>query len=134
MLRRRKRPVKKNPVFYLQYAHARIQSILRKVDEIADFTGKADLKVLTHKTEIALLKKLLSFPEAVSLAASHREPHRLITYLNELASEFTSFYHDCRIVGEEENLMFARSELAKATATVLANGLTILGITAPESM
>lgn len=124
----------KNPVFYLQYAHARIQSILRKVDEIADFTGKADLKILTQQTEIALLKKLLSFPEAVSLAASHREPHRLITYLNELASEFTSFYHDCRIVGEEEDLMFARSELAKATATVLANGLAILGITAPDRM
>jgi arginyl-tRNA synthetase len=124
----------KNPVFYLQYAHARIQSILRKVEEIADFSTAADLSKLSHETEITLIKKLLSFPDAVSIAASNREPHRVITYLNELASNFTSFYHDCRIVGEEERLMQARSELAKATATILANGLTILGISAPERM
>lgn len=124
----------KNPVYYLQYAHARIQSILRKVEEIADFSDPVELGQLTHEAEITLIKKLLSFPDAVSLAASHREPHRVITYLNELASNFTSFYHDCRIVGEEEAVMQARSQLAKATATVLANGLTILGITAPDRM
>lgn len=124
----------KNPVFYLQYAHARIQSILRKVDEVAGFSGDADLNKLTHEAEITLIKKLLSFPDAVALAASHREPHRVITYLNELASNFTSFYHDCRIVGEEDSIMFARSELAKATATVLSNGLSILGISAPDRM
>lgn len=124
----------KNPVFYLQYAHARIQSILRKIDEIAEFSGDVDLSVLKHDSEITLIKKLIAFPEAISLAALHREPHRLITYLNELASTFTSFYHDCRIIGEEENLMQARSSLAKATATVLANGLGILGIAAPDRM
>lgn len=124
----------KNPVFYLQYAHARIQSILRKIDEIAEFSDEVDLSVLKHESEITLIKKLMAFPEAISLAALHREPHRLITYLNELASTFTSFYHDCRIIGEEENLMQARSSLAKATATVLANGLGILGIAAPDRM
>lgn len=124
----------KNPVFYLQYAHARIQSILRKIDEIAEFSDEVDLSVLKHESEITLIKKLMAFPEAISLAALHREPHRLITYLNELASTFTSFYHDCRIIGEEENLMQARSSLAKATATVLANGLRILGIAAPDRM
>ncbi|MEX0905911.1 MAG: arginine--tRNA ligase [Balneolaceae bacterium] len=124
----------KNPVFYLQYAHARIQSILRKVDEIAEFSGDADLALLIHDAEITLIKKMLSFPAAISQAAHHREPHRVITYLNELASDFTSFYHDCRIVGEDENLMQARSELARATARVLANGLGILGITAPDRM
>ena len=124
----------KNPVFYLQYAHARIQSILRKVDEIAEFSGDEDLTVLTHDSEITLIKKMLSFPDAVSLAASHREPHRVITYLNELASNFTTFYHDCRIVGEDDTIMHARSVLAKAVASVLKNGLGILGITAPERM
>ena len=124
----------KNPVFYLQYAHARIQSILRKIDEIGEFSDDVDLSVLTHESEITLIKKLIAFPEAISLAAQHREPHRLITYLNELASTFTSFYHDCRIIGEEKNLMQARTNLAKATATVLANGLGILGIAAPDRM
>ncbi|PWN05572.1 arginine--tRNA ligase [Rhodohalobacter mucosus] len=126
----------KNPVFYLQYAHARIQSILRKVDELTGpgSTTGSDLTVLTHETEITLIKKLLAFPDAVALAASHREPHRVITYLNELASDFTSFYHDCRIVGEEESVMGARSELARASATVLRNGLGILGINAPDRM
>lgn len=124
----------KNPVFYLQYAHARIQSILRKIDEIADFKSDVDLSVLTHDSEITLIKKMLSFPDAVSLAATHREPHRVITYLNELASDFTTFYHDCRIIGEEEKIMHARSELARATAIVLSNGLSILGITAPDQM
>lgn len=124
----------KNPVFYLQYAHARIQSILRKIDEIADFNNETDFSILTHDSEITLIKKMLSFPESISLAAKHREPHRVITYLNELASDFTTFYHDCRIIGEDENLMQARSELAKAAAQILANGLTILGISAPDRM
>lgn len=124
----------KNPVFYLQYAHARIQSILRKIDEIAEFSEDIDLSLLTHESEITLIKKLISFPDAISLSALHREPHRLITYLNELASTFTTFYHDCRIIGEEETLMQARTHLAKATATVLANGLGILGIAAPDRM
>ncbi|NBC03025.1 MAG: arginine--tRNA ligase [Bacteroidetes bacterium] len=124
----------KNPVFYLQYAHARIQSILRKIDEIAEFIDDIDLSVLTHESEITLIKKLIAFPVAISLAAQHREPHRLITYLNELASSFTSFYHDCRIIGEEEEIMQARTGLATATATVLANGLGILGIEAPDRM
>ncbi len=131
---RAKEAGEKNPVFYLQYAHARIQSILRKVSSMADFSEQPDLSVLTHTSEISLIKKLLDFPDAVALAAAHREPHRLITYLNELASDFTSFYHDCRIIGEPENLMHARMVLAQATARVLANGLTILGISAPDRM
>ena len=124
----------KNPVFYLQYAHARIQSILRKIEEIAEFSGEPDFTLLQHETEISLIKKMLGFPEAISLAAKHREPHRVITFLNELASDFTSFYHDCRIIGEDEKLMHARSELASAVAQILANGLAILGITAPDRM
>lgn len=124
----------KNPVFYLQYAHARIQSILRKVNELSECNDGPDLSLLTHESEITLIKKMLGFPAAVSQAAFHREPHRVITYLNELASDFTSFYHDCRIIGENENLMQARSTLAAGVARVLANGLGILGIHAPDRM
>lgn len=124
----------KNPVFYLQYAHARISSILRKVEEEYEFSGKADFALLTHPSEITLIKTMLKFPETVNNAARLREPHHVINFLNELASAFTSFYHDCRILGEDENLAQARMELAKATAQVLRNGLGILGISAPEQM
>ncbi|MGM0546205.1 MAG: arginine--tRNA ligase [Bacteroidota bacterium] len=126
----------KNPVFYLQYAHARIHSILRKVDQDYDFNVEDDpkLELLTHDAETALIKSLLRFPEMIQSAADTREPHRLINYLEDLASTFTSFYHDCRILGEEEELVQARSALAKATAQVLANGLGILGISAPKKM
>lgn len=124
----------KNPVFYLQYAHARISSILRKVEEEYDFSEDPDLSLLTHPSEITLIKTMLKFPETIGNAARLREPHHVITFLNELASAFTSFYHDCRILGEEEELVQARTELAKAVAQVLRNGLGILGITAPEQM
>lgn len=126
----------KNPVFYLQYAHARIQSILRKKAELSEGAAEEepDLSLLTHESEITLIKKLIGFPEVIALAADQREPHKVITYLNELASDFTSFYHDCRIIGEEKSLMDARTDLARATAQVLANGLGILGISAPDRM
>jgi arginyl-tRNA synthetase len=124
----------KNPVFYLQYAHARIASILRKVEDEYDFSGKVDLSLLNHPTEITLIKTMLKFPDTISTSARNREPHHVITFLNELASDFTSFYHDCRILGEDESLAQARMELAKAVAQVLRNGLGILGITAPDQM
>lgn len=126
----------KNPVFYLQYAHARIHSILRKVEQGYSFNVKDQpkLELLTHESETTLIKSLLRFPEMIQSAAESREPHRLINYLEDLASAFTSFYHDCRILGEEVELVQARSALAKATAQVLANGLGILGISAPEKM
>ncbi|WP_103664952.1 arginine--tRNA ligase [Gracilimonas amylolytica] len=124
----------KNPVFYLQYAHARISSILRKVNDEYELSGRANLKLLEHPSEIMLIKTMLKFPETVGNAARLREPHHVITFLNELASAFTSFYHDCRILGEDEELAHARTELAKATAQVLRNGLGILGISAPDQM
>lgn len=124
----------KNPVFYLQYAHARISSILRKAEEEYSFSKEADLSLLKHDSEEGLIKTILRFPEMIVGAANAREPHRLINFLNDVASAFTSFYHDCRIIGLDENLAQARIELAKATAQVLRNGLTILGISAPENM
>src|SRR5690554_6722049 len=119
----------KNPVFYLQYAHARIASILRKADEVYAFgtDSSANLQLLTHKAEIALIKTMLKLPDIIANAAEVKEPHRLINYLNDVASAFTSFYHDCRIVGVDEELAKARIELSKATAQILRNGLTILG-------
>lgn len=124
----------KNPVFYLQYAHARIHSILRKIEQEYAFEDQPDLSLLTHESETNLIKSLIRFPEMIGSAAESREPHRLINYLDDLASHFTSFYHDCRILGEEEALVQARTALATATAQVLANGLGILGISAPEQM
>lgn len=124
----------KNPVFYLQYAHARISSILRKVTDEYDFIGEAYLSLLTHPSEIKLIKTMLKFPVNVANAARLREPHHVITFLNDLASDFTTFYHDCRILGEDEKLAQARMALAKAVAQVLKNGLGILGITSPDQM
>jgi arginyl-tRNA synthetase len=131
---RAKEAGEKNPVFYLQYAHARIHSILRKVNEEHDFENEPELELLTHESEVQLIKTMIRFPEMIASAAESREPHRLINFLEDLASDFTSFYHDCRILGEEEKLVQARAALAKAVAQVLANGLGILGITAPEQM
>tara|TARA_R110000868_G_scaffold408293_5_gene690988 strand:+ start:17943 stop:19571 length:1629 start_codon:yes stop_codon:yes gene_type:complete len=124
----------KNPVFYLQYAHARIFSILRKAEEVYSFSKDVQLNLLKEDAETSLMKTLFKFPEAIQSAADAREPHRLINYLNDVASAFTSFYHDCRIMGMEDDLAQARIELAKTTSQVLKNGLTILGISAPERM
>jgi len=124
----------KNPVFYLQYAHARIASILRKAEKEYSFDSETDLSNLTHEKEEALIKTLLRFPEMIENAAEAREPHRLINFLNDVASAFTGFYHDCRIIGIESGIAQARIELCKATSQVLRNGLTILGISAPEEM
>lgn len=120
----------KNPVFYLQYAHARIHSILRK----SDAPSTAALGLLVHPSEQALLKTLVDFPEAIRSAAQSKEPHRLINHLNDLATDFHRFYHDCRILGEAPDLAGARTALLHAVARVMNNGLTILGISAPERM
>ncbi|MCG8373641.1 MAG: arginine--tRNA ligase [Balneolales bacterium] len=124
----------KNPVFYLQYAHARICSILRKAEEEYTFEHALDLKQLKENAETSLIKTLFKFPKAIQSAADAKEPHRLINFLNDVASAFTTFYHDCRIIGVEPELAQARIALAKTTALVLKNGLIILGITAPERM
>ena len=125
----------KNPVFYLQYAHARICSIERKAEEVGvDVTDTPDWGLLTHESETALMKELLRLPEQIGSAAEAMEPHRLATYLRDVATSFNQFYRDCHIVGEEPALAAARLALARATRIVLGNGLTALGITAPEQM
>jgi len=125
----------KNPVFYLQYAHARICSILRKAEEVGfAFQEDADLTLLRHEAEIALIKELLLFPEVLQRAAETKEPQQVSNYLRDVAVAFTQFYGNCRIVGEEPSLATARRALAEATRIVLHNGLTVLGISAPERM
>lgn len=126
----------KNPVFYLQYAHARICSILQKAAEIALASDPtlARLPLLEHETEVALIKEIIQFPQIVVSCAQAREPHRLATYLRGVAEAFTRFYHSCRIIGERREVALARMALAQATGITLRNGLGILGISAPERM
>ena len=124
----------KNPVYYLQYAHARISNIIQR-------SGKANIEplsynseLLIHGQEIALLKKLEQFPGVVRASLSSLEPQTIANYLQDTAGNFHKYYAECRIIGNDENLTKARIALALATKKVLANGLSILGISAPEKM
>jgi len=125
----------KNPVFYLQYAHARICSVIDKAEEVGfSYDEDADLSLLTHEDEIALMKELLRFPQALQNAADARAPHFVPNYLRDVATAFSQFYDNCRIIGEEDELATARMHLALAAQTVLANGLNVLGISTPRNM
>ncbi|PEN14450.1 arginine--tRNA ligase [Longibacter salinarum] len=125
----------KNPVFYLQYAHARICSIVDKAEDVGfTFEDEVDLSLLTHEDETSLIKELLRFPTVIDQAAKARAPHFIPTYLREVASAFSQFYGSCRIIGEDKELATARMNLARATQTVIHNGLTVLGIDAPREM
>jgi arginyl-tRNA synthetase len=125
----------KNPVFYLQYAHARICSIIDKAEEVGfSPDADADLSLLTHEAEIDLMKELLDFPQALQSAADARAPHFVPNYLRDVATAFSQFYDHCRIIGEDDDLATARMHLALATKTVLKNGLTVLGLSAPRNM
>ncbi|MCH7963102.1 MAG: arginine--tRNA ligase [Bacteroidetes bacterium] len=123
-----------NPVFYLQYAHARICSILRTVVEENIISSVENLNLLVKEEEQQLLKKLNKYEEEILYASENFEPHRICSYLEELAAAFHKFYTFCRILGSEKKLAEARLALAEATKIVLQNGLGILGVTAPERM
>jgi arginyl-tRNA synthetase len=126
-----------NPVFYVQYAHARICSILRKLKEegitLPDITG-IDLTLLTANEEIELIRKLSEYPEEIALSAKTLEPSRLTRYVMDVASYFHSFYNACRVKGEEEALMMARLALVDCTRIVIRNVLDLISIQAPEKM
>jgi arginyl-tRNA synthetase len=126
-----------NPVFYVQYAHARIHSIFRealargvKVPAI----NETDLSVLVEPEETALTRRLSAFPEEVEKAAADLAPHRIVFYAYDLAGDFHSFYNAHRVLGVEPELESARLVLAEASRIVLANSLSLLGISAPEQM
>lgn len=125
----------KNPVFYLKYAHARICSILDNIENSSEILNDIpNFDLLTQKEEIDLTKSIIDFPEYIRLAANKYEPQIIVEYLREFASNFSSFYHNCRIKGEEAEILKARLHLANIAKIVLKNGLTILGISAPRNM
>ena len=130
---------KESPVYYVQYANARIHSIHRKAAELgvaARPLADVDLAPLTHEREIELLRTLEALPEVVELACVERAPHKVTTWVRELADRFHGFYHDCRVLGDEVDpaTTQARLWLVEATRIGLAVGLDLLGVTAPESM
>ena len=123
-----------NPVYYVQYAHARIASILRLAGERGiDFSG-GDVSLLTTGPELSLIRKALLLPEIVEVVATTLEPHHLAYYAQDLATVFHSFYKQCRVVSEDEALSQARLKLVKAAQIVLARTLHLMGMTAPEKM
>ena len=133
-----------NPVYYVQYAHARIASILRKAadeevasDEdavVAAAMDPAALGAAGEASERALVRRLLEFPAEVATAAERRAPHRLCSYATATAADFHSFYRDCRVVGAEPDVEAARLGLCVATKRTIAATLELLGVTAPERM
>ena len=134
------RQTQDNPVFYVQYAHARLASILRNAADLDLAPAGADFDpaLLSHPREGDLLRALAEFPRVVGQAAVLREPHRVARYLEDTAASFHRFYDDCRVLplGDEEPtpLHAARLLLVAATRQVIANGLGLLGVTAPERM
>jgi arginyl-tRNA synthetase len=130
-----KKQSNENPVYYVQYAHARACSILRNAAEAgvaADSTATG--RHLVHPSEQGLVRHLLDFPDVVALAAERRETHEVPRHVYELASAFSAFYRDCKVLTDDAALSSARLALVDATRGVLANGLDLLGISAPESM
>jgi arginyl-tRNA synthetase len=126
-----------NPVYYVQYGHARIASIFRYAQERGVLLEGGDVSLLTHPAELALIREMLRLPAIVSLCAETLSSHQLTHYAQQLASAFHSFYKECRVVSNDPadaGLSRARLKLVLAAKTVLANTLGLMGVTAPESM
>jgi arginyl-tRNA synthetase len=127
-----------NPVYYVQYAHARLCALARNAAELGITPNTAHLDLLTHDKEGTLIRNIGEFPRILTTAAALREPHRVSRYLEDLAGDYHRFYDSCRVLpqGDEEpgDLHAARLALCAATRQVIANGLGILGVSAPERM
>ncbi len=129
-----KRQAPENPVYYVQYAHARIAGILRLARGRKIDYRRGDTSYLKEEAEFALISELFLFPEVIELAAMNLEPHHLPHYAQELATTFHNFYERCRVVSQDEALTWARLKLVEATRIVLSKLLKLMGITAPEQM
>jgi arginyl-tRNA synthetase len=123
-----------NPVYYVQYAHARIASILRVAGEKGASSDGGDVSLLTSEPELVLIRKMLLLPEMVELICSSLEPHHLTYYAQDLATVFHSFYMQCRVVSDNEELTSARLKLVKAAKTILGRTLNLMGMDAPDKM
>jgi arginyl-tRNA synthetase len=127
-----------NPVYYVQYAHARLSALARNAAELGVIADTAHLELLTHDKEGTLIRNIGEFGRVLKTAAALREPHRAARYLEDLAGDYHRFYDSCRVLprGDEEatSLTIARLWVCAATATVLRNGLAVLGVHAPERM
>jgi arginyl-tRNA synthetase len=132
-----KRQSNENPVYYVQYGHARISSIMRLAAEREleiPCYAKVDLKLLKLPEEIFLIKSIISFPEVIEESTRTLEPHRLTFYLNDLAGAFHSYYNKNRVISDDVSLSRARLFLVKSVGQVMRNALSILGVSAPEKM
>jgi arginyl-tRNA synthetase len=126
-----------NPVYYVQYAHARIASIQRKAVEEGIALAPVEqvtLEELQHESEVDLLSKIAELPEIVEVSARLRAPHRITRYAEDVAALFHAFYRDCRVVSDDASLTQARLHLCRAAQITLANGLRLLGVSAPDTM
>ncbi len=127
-----------NPVYYIQYAHARIASVFRNLEEAGqthnEAIGEAALDLLIEEHELSLMRAISRFPEIIDSAARLRSPHLLAHYLHSLATEFHAYYNAHQFLVDDENLRNARLNLVAATRVALRNGLDLLGISAPEAM
>ncbi|HVY55916.1 MAG TPA: arginine--tRNA ligase [Thermodesulfobacteriota bacterium] len=129
-----KKESSENPVYYIQYAYARIRSLFRKADEERVQESASSLGTLSQPEEVDLVKKLLLYPDVVEDSAVSFAPHKIAYYLQELAADFHAYYNKFRIVDEDRALSGARLYLVRCVQTVLSNGLRLLGISAPERM
>jgi arginyl-tRNA synthetase len=126
-----------NPVFYVEYSHARIASILRRAAEAGFGDSGGNLRLLVHPAELDLIRQMLRLEEVVYIAAQRLEPHHLPHYAMELAQTFSTFYRDCRVVSSDPadaEISRARLRLVRAAKNVLARSLDLMGVNAPESM
>jgi arginyl-tRNA synthetase len=130
-----KRRSSENPVYYVQYAHARIAGIIKNAGERGFSSAGADIALLTHATELELIRKMLQLPDLVQHMAERSEPHHLPHYAQELATAFHQFYTECRVLDDENKaLSSARLRLCEASRVALARALTLMGMSAPDEM
>ena len=129
-----KRQSNENPVYYVQYAHARLASVLRNAQEQGLSWEHGEVDLLHEQAELALIRKLILLPEVVETVALNQEPHHLPHYAQELANEFHNFYEQCRIISEDKPLSAARLRLAAATKLALGRTLALMGMDAPDRM